>query len=225
MIIELAIFIGFIIPVYFIYAKYSKNKEIYNYFPIFIQEVYNNTSTGMSLVDAVKKSKDVNYGCLSPMIKNMCLQIEWGVPFDKAVKNFGKKVNNSFIDRMVILMDKVSQFSLDIGKNMGEIYDYIALTKKLERERKTELFPQLISLYFIFFVFLGIILIIFNFFIPYFETFEVLEYRNIFIHLVFIESVFLGLTLGKMIENSFVAGLKHMTILCTITFIFVMLLF
>ncbi len=225
MIIELAVFIGFLVPVYLIYTKYSKNKEIYDYFPIFIQEVYNNTSTGMSLVDAVKKSKDVNYGCLTPMIRNMCLQIEWGVPFNKALKSFGKKVNNSFIDRMVILMDKVSQFSQDIGKNMGEIYNYITMTKKLERERKTELFPQLISLYFVFFVFLGIIFIVFNFFIPYFNTVEILEYKNIFIHLVFIESIFLGLTLGKMIDDSFVAGLKHMTILCSVTFIFVMILF
>ncbi|RLJ00750.1 MAG: hypothetical protein DRP06_01270 [Candidatus Aenigmatarchaeota archaeon] len=225
MIVEFAVFIGFMIPVYFIYTKYSKNKEICDYFPIFIQEVYNNTSTGMSLVDAVKKSKNINYGCLTPMIKNMCLQIEWGVPFNHAIKHFGKKVNNSFIDRMVILMDKVSQFSQDIGKNMGEIYDYIALTKRLERERKTELFPQLISLYFVFFVFLGIILIIFNFFIPYFDIVEVIQYKEVFIHLVFIESIFLGLTLGKMIEDSFVAGLKHMTILYTITFIFVMFLF
>ncbi len=225
MIIELAVFIGFLIPVYFIYRRYSKNKEIYDYFPIFIQEVYNNTSTGMSLVDAVKKSKNINYGCLTPFIRNMCLQIEWGVPFEKAIKNFGKKVNNNFIDRLVILMDKVSQFSQDIGKNMGEIYNYVALTKKLERERKTELFPQLISLYFVFFVFLGIIFIVFNFFIPYFETVEILQYKDIFIHLVFIESIFLGLTLGKMIEDSFVSGLKHMIILCTITFIFVMILF
>ena len=225
MIIEFAVFIGIMIPVYLVYKKYLRNKEICDYFPIFIQEVYNNTSTGMSLVDAVKKSKNVNYGCLTPLIRNMCLQIEWGVPFEHAIKNFGKKVNNGFIDRMVILMDKVSQFSFDIGKNMGEIYNYIALTKKLERSRKTELFPQLISLYFVFFVFLGIIFIVFKFFIPYFETVEILEYKNVFIHLVFIESIFLGLTLGKMIENSFVAGLKHMAILCTITFIFVMVIF
>ncbi len=225
MIIEFVVFIGIMIPVYLVYKKYLRNKEICDYFPVFIQEVYNNTSTGMSLVDAVKKSKNVNYGCLTPLIKNMCLQIEWGVPFEHAIKNFGKKVNNGFIDRMVILMDKVSQFSFDIGKNMGEIYNYIALTKKLERSRKTELFPQLISLYFVFFVFLGIIFIVFKFFIPYFETVEILEYKNVFTHLVFIESIFLGLTLGKMIENSFVAGLKHMTILCTITFIFVMVIF
>ncbi len=225
MIVEFAVFIGFIIPVYLIYAKHLKNKKIYDYFPIFIQEVYNNTSMGMSLVDAVKKSKDVNYGYLTPMIRNMCLQIEWGVPFDKAIKNFGKKMNNNFIDRMVILMDKVSQFSLDIGKNMGEIYNYIALTKKLERERKTELFPQLISLYLVFFIFLGIILIVFNFFIPYFKAVEVLEYKNIFIHLIFIESIFLGLTLGKMLEDSFIEGIKHMIILCVVTFIFVVVLF
>ncbi len=203
-----------------IYYNYKKRVGVIKFFPRFFQEIYNNTSSGMSLVEAVRKSKDADYGILTPLIRNMCLQIEWGVPFQVALENFGNRVNNKFIKKVITLTEKVAEFSTDVGKSMKEINEYIFLTKKLERKRSTELFPQLISLYFVFFVFLGIIFVIFTFFIPSFGTVEVLEYKILFQHIIVIEAILSGIVIGKITESSYLAGLKHLMVLLLVSTIF-----
>jgi len=213
-----------VIFISFIYYRFAKKMDIIKSFPRFFQEIYNNTSSGMSLIEAIRKSKEGCYGSLTPLIKNMCLQIEWGVPFVLALKNFRKKANNDFIEKIVTLTEKSSEFSPDISKSMKDIYDYINLTKEFERERRTELFPQLISLYFVFFVFLGIIFVIFNFFIPSFQAIEALEYKIVFQHLIIIESIFSGLVIGKITDGSYITGLKHTIILVFISLIFLFIL-
>jgi flagellar protein FlaJ len=208
-----------------IYYNYLKKKETLEFFPRFFQEIYNNTSSGMSLVEAIRKSKEGNYGRLTPLIRNMCLQIEWGTPFQVALENFGKKVNNKFIKKVITLTERASEFSTDVGKSMKEINEYIFLTDKLGRERSTELFPQLISLYFVFFVFLGIIFVIFSFFIPSFGIINILEYKAIFQNIILIEAVLSGITIGKITENSYLAGFKHLMVLLLVSIIFLFIFF
>ena len=208
---------------FYIYYYYQRKKKVVEYFPKFFQEIHNNTSSGMSLVEAVRKSKDSYYGRLTPLIRNMCYQIEWGVPFSEALRNFSKKLNSPFIDKIVALTEKASEFSPDIGKSIEEINNYILLTRNLEKERSVELFPQLISVYFIFFVFLFIIFILFNFFIPSLGNINVQYYKELFFHLILIEAVITSFMLGKMSENSYIAGMKHLIILlfASLAFLFI----
>ncbi len=208
----------------YFYFKYAKNKEIIEFFPRFFQEIYNNTSSGMSLVESVRKSKEAEYGKLTPFIRNTCLQVEWGVPLYIALRNLGNKMNNKFVSKIIALTEKASEFSPDIGKSMKGINDYVSLSKKLEFKRRTELFPQLISFYLVFFVFLLIIFVVFNLFIPSFGSLNILGYKSIFSHLIIIEAVLSGIVIGKITENSFIAGLKHLIILFSFSIIFIYLL-
>ena len=214
--IEVIIFLSIFGILFYVYYYYQRKREIIEYFPRFFQEVHNNTSSGMSLVEAIRKSKDSYYGRLTPFIRNMCYQIEWGVPFTIALQNFSKKINDNFINKIVVLTEKAAEFSLDIGKSIEEINNYIFLTRKLEKERKVELYPQVISVYFIFFVFLFIIFILFNFFIPSIGTTNIFSYKDIFIHLVIIEAIITSFFLGKISENSYLAGIKHLILLLSV---------
>jgi flagellar protein FlaJ len=212
------IIISFGILFYF-YYKYKKRKEIIEYFPKFFQEVYNNIASGMSLVDAVRKSKEFHYGRLTPFIKNMCSQIEWGIPFQVAIRNFSNKIKDPFINKIVALTEKAFQFSPDIGKSIRDINEYVLLTKELERERYIEIFPQVISIYFIFFVFLFVVFVLFNYFIPPLKA-ETSFYENIFKHLILIEAILTGLVLGKISEGSYLAGIKHLILLSLLSMLF-----
>jgi len=208
---------------FYLYYRYRRKKEIIEYFPRFFQEVYNNIASGMSLIDAVRKSKEFHYGKLTPLIRNMCFQIEWGVPFHIAVRNFSNKIKDPFITKMVALLEKAFQFSPDIGKSVKEINDYILLTKELEKERYAEIFPQIISLYFVFFVFLLIVFVLFNYLLPSLEA-EVSFYKTIFEHLIIIEAVLTGLVLGKISEGSYFAGIKHLILLISFSILFLFVL-
>ncbi len=220
MIKVIIIFVCIFGVLFYVYYRYKRKKEVIEYFPKFFQEIHNNTSSGMSLVEAVRKSKGSYYGRLTPLIRNMCYQIEWGVPFPKALRNFSMKLKNPFVDKIVALTEKASEFSPDIGKSIEEINNYILLTKNLEKERSVELFPQLVSVYFIFFIFLFIIFILFNFFIPSLGEIDVQFYKNLFLHLIIIEAVITSFVLGKISENSYLAGMKHLIILISASFVF-----
>lgn len=203
------------------YYQYQKRRDLLENFPRFFQEVYNNCSSGMTLVKAVKHSKNANYGRLTPAIRNLCLQIEWGVPFPVALRKFGEKVNEPFISRLIDLIDKTSEFSPNLAKSMDEIYNHIILTSELEKERSAALFPQLMSIYLIYFVLLSTIFLLFNFFLPSFGSTDISFYKTIFSQLIIMESVLSGLSIGKIAEGSFKAGIKHTLILLFIGIFFI----
>jgi len=212
------------IVLFYIYNNYSRKKEIIEYFPKFFQEVYNCTSSGMSLIEAIRKSKNSYYGRLTPLIRNMCSQIEWGIPFSNALRNFSNKINDSFVNKVVTLTEKAANFSPDISKSIKDVNDYVTLTIDLERERSLELFPQVVSIYFVFFVFLFIIYILFNFFITTFEAVEILFYKEVFKHLIIIEAILAGLVLGKISEDSYLAGVKHLIFLLSFSIVFILII-
>jgi flagellar protein FlaJ len=210
-------------PLGYNYYRYLKRKDIIDNFPRFFQEVHNNCSSGMTLVKAVRHSKYANYGSLTPAIRNLCLQIEWGVPFPLALRQFGKKINDSYISGLIDLVDKASVFSPNLGKSMDDIYSHIVLAREIEKERSASLFPQLMSLYIIFFVLLATVFVLFGFFIPSFGVENLAFYKTIFSHLIIIEAVLSGLVAGKIAEGSFKAGIKHSLILLFVGICFIYL--
>lgn len=203
------------------YHTYQRKKALLENIPRFFQEIYNNCASGMSLVKAIKKSKNVDYGYLTPSIKNLCTQIEWGVPFPVALKKFGRKINDPFVSNIISLVNKASEFSPNIANSMEDIYKQVVLTQELERERSSSLFPQLISLYLVFFVILATVYVLFQFFIPSFGNVNIAEYKTIFSHLIFIEAILSGLVIGRVAEGSFKAGVKHMIILLFVGIFFI----
>jgi flagellar protein FlaJ len=204
-----------------IYRRHLIKKDIVDNFPRFFQELHNNCASGMTLVAAVRQCKNADYGRLTPLIKNLCLQIEWGVPFPAALRNFGKKIDDDYITGIVNLVEKAASFSPNVGQSMDEIYRHIALTRALEKERSAALFPQLISTYLIFFVLLGTIYMIFRFFLPSFGGGNIGLFKGLFSHLVIIESLLAGLAVGKIVDGSFKAGIKHALVLLCIGICFI----
>ncbi|MGC9310893.1 MAG: type II secretion system F family protein, partial [Candidatus Aenigmatarchaeota archaeon] len=143
------------------------------------------------------------------------------VPFPVALRNFARKMNDPFIDNMINLVEKAAEFSPDLGSSMDEIYNYIELTRELERERSTLLFPQLISLYMVYFVLLATVYIVFRFFVPSFGAGDIGAYKALFGHLIIVESLLAGFSTGRIIENTFTSGIKHALILLCIGICFI----
>lgn len=72
------------------YVKYQQSKEIEERLPDFLSDVARNIKSGMTLIQAIKSTKNVNYGALSPYVKKVVNQVDWGLPFDKALMNLSK---------------------------------------------------------------------------------------------------------------------------------------
>ncbi|MFQ6020769.1 MAG: type II secretion system F family protein [Candidatus Aenigmatarchaeota archaeon] len=217
------------------YIKYHEQREIEERFPDFLRDVSGNIKAGMTLPQAIKATKETDYGALTRHVKRIIMQVDWGVPFDKILKKFSKD-STSFIKRTVSTIIETHKG----GGNIAEIFDNIGKSSyevnKINKERISTIYTQMVTGYVIFFVFIGVLIALQKFLIPSLSVISSPElgfidvsvlsaiYTDIFQWLILIQGFFSGLVIGKMAEGSMIAGLKHCLALMFIGFtIFVFL--
>ena len=175
----------------------------------------------------IKSISDNDYGHLSPYVKKLDAQLDWGVPFDKAFLKFSKSTKSKLIGRIASTIIESHRF----GGNLTDIFDAISSVsveiERLREERKLYIHSQLITGYIIFFVFLVVIIGLQKFLVPTLTEVSVgeivtspkeieSEYNTIFRNLIIMQGLFAGLVIGKMSEGTFIAGFKHSVVLSVI---------
>jgi len=174
----------------------------------------------MTLPQAVKSVSKNDYGHLSPYIKKLDAQLDWGIPFDNALLKFSKITGSKLIGRVTSTIIESHRF----GGNLTDIFESISSTsieiERLREERKLYINSQLITGYVIFFVFLLVIIGLQRFLVPSLTDVTVgeltatpeeiqVQYSEIFRNLVILQGLFAGLVIGKMSEGAIVGGIKH----------------
>jgi len=230
----IAVFI-FAFPVVMIrYSIYKRYKEIEELFPVFLRDFVQAVRGGMTVPHAIKAVARNDYKALSPHVKKMAIQIDWGIPIEKVLVNFSKRVRSKLITRIVSSVRESHRF----GGNLADTFEALSNTavevERLREERRLYLHSQMITGYIIFFVFLAVIIALEKFLVPSFKEASataligagvtgetsavsqeelVAEYKTIFQNLILIQGFFAGLAVGKMAEGAMVAGLKHSMIM------------
>ncbi len=217
--------IMFIVPVALTrYYEMWKIKAAEDYFPQYMRDLVEVIRSGMTLPQAVKAVSRNDYGHLSPHVKKLDAQLDWGIPFDKALLRFSKSTGSKLVGRMTSTIIESHRF----GGNLTDIFDSISSTsieiERLREERKLYINSQLITGYVIFFVFLLVIIGLQRFLVPSLTGIEVgematapeeieVQYAEIFRNLVILQGLFAGLVIGKMAEGVVVGGIKHSLVL------------
>jgi len=210
-------------PVTMEYMKYNKMKDVENNLPNFLRDAAGNIDAGMTLPQAITSLKDVDYGDLSPFVKRMIVQIDWGIPFEDVLEEFAED-NSLLVKRTVSTIietysggGNISEVLRSVGNSMNEV-------NMLRKERYSDIYSQMITGYLIFFIFLGILISLQKFFLPSLTAISSPElgitgtgvitmYTGMFQWLILIQGFFSGLVIGKMAEGNLTAGLKHCLIL------------
>lgn len=212
------------------YREYKRKKEIERRFTDFLRDVVQNTRAGMSLPQSIKSTTKNDYGPLTPYVKTMGYQIDWGLPFEEILEKFANNVESQVLRRTVSTIRETHRSGGNISDVLEAVSESILQIEKIRKERKSQIYGQILTGYTIFFVFLGIIVGLQLFLIPSFtrttglggvmEKAKVEDlqslYRTMFEHLIVIQGVFSGLAIGKMAEGSIVGGLKHSVALTAI---------
>jgi flagellar protein FlaJ len=213
--------IMFIVPIALIrYYEIWKIKAAEDYFPQYMRDLVESIRSGMTLPQAVKSVSGNDYGHLSPHVKRLNAQLDWGIPFDKALLNFSKSTGSKLIGRITSTIIESHRF----GGNLTDILDSISSTsieiERLREERRLYINSQLMTGYVIFFVFLIVIIGLQKFLVPTLTEVTVGEittapkevgaqYGEIFRNLIILQGLFAGLVIGKMSEGAIVGGIKH----------------
>ncbi len=213
-------------PVMSLYARYRTKKEMENQFISFIMDLSDSIDSGMTLPMALEHCSKRDYLSLSKHINNMVAQVNWGVPFRKALGNFAKETRSRDIHRAVSTIIETYKIGGKVSDTLNSVRKSMTTINKLNAERSASVYSQVVTSYMIFFIFIFIMVVIQVFILPVLAPDRLSgvafsdatplspgEYSQIFTMFIIIQGFFAGLATGKMAEGSIPAGLKHSVIL------------
>src|SRR3989344_2880381 len=79
------------IPLLFRYSEFKKVRKIEEIFPRYLNDIAENISAGMTLPQPIRATGHIDYGMLSPYVKEMAAKVTWGITFEKIMEDFAKK--------------------------------------------------------------------------------------------------------------------------------------
>jgi flagellar protein FlaJ len=227
--------IAVIPPVWILYVRYKVSKEIEQQFIVFIKDLTESINSGMTLPMALEHCSKRNYMSLSSYINDLASQIDWGVPFRKAFKIFGKKTQSATIKRAVSTIIETYEIGGKISDTLNAISESLTTIDRIKKERAASVHAQIVTSYLIFFSFIFILVILQMFLIPALspgeipgiatspmkaQTPSIEMYSSWFINFIIVQGFFSGLATGKMAEGSIIAGFKHSILLIVIGYTF-----
>ena len=167
--IDYAIFamLGLLIPYgFYMSARERETREIEMRLPDFLRDVAEAGRFGMTLADAIVVASSGRYGRLTPEIKKMAAQIEWGVPASEAIRLFSERVKTPLVNRMSSIIMKAN----DAGGNVADVLTMVSHDAKetilTQEERGVEMQTYVLVVYIAFFVFIATIIILQGQFLP-----------------------------------------------------------
>ena len=203
------------------YLEYRWQKSIDEHLPDLFRSIVQAQQTGMPLPQALEEASKRNYGPLTAELRKMVNQMSWGLSFEEAFQEFGKRVDTALVQRTVPLIIEASQSGGHVEKVFAPMERFIQSTLNMEKERKAQTRPYIAIIYVAFFVFIFTIVLLFKtFFVKMgdspiigFSALTSEEAWRIFFHMSLMQAFFGGLVAGKMGEGTVSAGLKHSVIL------------
>ena len=154
-------------PYAFYDSKKNKTREaVEKRIPDFLRDVAEAGRFGMTLADAIVVASTGRYGKLTPEIKKMAAQIQWGVTASEALRLFAERMDTALVNRVVASVIKSS----DAGGSVADVLTMVAHDtheeQLMQAEREIEMSTYLAVIYISYFVFLVTIIILNVTFLP-----------------------------------------------------------
>ncbi len=154
---------------FYMSTKEREIKEIETRLPDFLRDVAEAGRFGMTLADAIVVASSGRYGRLTPEIKKMAAQIEWGVPATEAIRLFSERVKTPLVTRMASIIMKAN----DAGGNVADVLSMVSHDAKetilTQEERGVTMQTYVLVIYIAYFVFIATIIILQGQFLPKME--------------------------------------------------------
>ena len=238
--------LSMILPFWLDVMKENKrHKEMEEKFLEFVRAITDSVKAGIPIPRAIKEVSTADYGALTPFVRKLAHQIEWGIPLREAFSRFAKNTENRVIKRSMSIVIEAEQSGGNIQDVLIAVTNSVIQIKKIKEERRANAFSQLIQGYFVFFIFIGIMIILQVYLLPqlseisstvltgiqsgittgFFEgdpsaTGEaVINFNTIFTGMIVIQGFFAGLMVGKFAEGELKAGLRHSLILAVLGYL------
>jgi archaeal flagellar protein FlaJ len=135
-------------------------REIEERLPDFLRDVAEGGRFGMTLAKSIVSASKGKYGKLTPEIRRMASQIQWGVSATEALALFSERVQTPLVNRTAALIIKAST----AGGNVADVLELVATDTKdmhlIQKERRASMAAYTSVIYIAFGVFLVTVLIL-----------------------------------------------------------------
>ncbi|MBI4154744.1 type II secretion system F family protein [Candidatus Woesearchaeota archaeon] len=223
-----------------IFKEFSRQKEMEDKFLEFTRNLVASINSGIPIPRAILNVSTSDYGSLTPYIKKLAYQIEWGIPINEALKTFANDTYNKVIARSVSIIIEAEESGGDISSVLESVSESVQIIKKMRAERKSTAFTQIVQGYIVFFIFISIMLVLqtklfsqISFLGQEFKTagFSVgglvsgtgqsIELDRPFFFLVLVQGIFTGIMIGKFSEGTLKNGFFHALIITIIAILII----
>jgi flagellar protein FlaJ len=164
-------FIIFSTFAFFEYEHYRQWKEMEEKLPIFLHDLTENLSSGISLPRAIKVVSKNDYGSLNVLVKYLANQISWNVPIHKVLDRAAEKYKKN---KKISTALKILREAYISGGNtvavLTTLSESLEMLQQIERERKSILNQYTLMIYAISFIFLGVVVMISKLLLPIFAN-------------------------------------------------------
>jgi flagellar protein FlaJ len=207
--------------------RYQKMKEVHDIeakFPDFLKGIASNIETGMTLTQAIRTLSKSDYGPLTPHIRDMAAKLDWGINFEVVLEKFADSVGSVSIKRSVKTINETHRSGGYIGTVLEAVADSQGIIERIKKEKSSSIYAQMVNGYVIFIVFLITMYGLSKFLVPAFQYQQgsgemAILYKTIFMHLIIIQGLFAGISIGKMAEGSVFAGVKHAVVMISVGYV------
>ncbi|MGB9963378.1 type II secretion system F family protein [Halobacterium hubeiense] len=213
--------------------------------PDFLDRFASTNEAGMPVVQSFGRVVGSDLGALSTELERTWADVQWGARIEHALGRFRDRTDTPAISRVVTLTTNAMHASGDLGPVLRIAANEAKATRRLERDRRSELLTYLVVTYIAFFVFLAIIVALDVIFIPNIPVVEAAAptdqvpggggtgafsrtanltqatkdaYSLVFFHTGLVQAVCSGLVAGQMGQGSVKAGAKHATVMLALAY-------
>jgi len=213
------------------FKETKRQKEIELKFLEFIRSLLGSVRSGVNISQAILNVASADYGSLTPYVKKLAHQIEWGFPLHQALNTFAKDTGNEIVERSIKIIIQAERSGGDTASVLDSVTGSTYEIKKVKEEQKTSSYSQTVQGYIIFFVFIATMLVLQVYLIPKMADIgqeisggiggmgilgsagaaaaSSLDLGTVVIVTIIVQGLFAGLMLGKFAENDFRSGVKH----------------
>ncbi|MGO8807037.1 MAG: type II secretion system F family protein [Candidatus Bathyarchaeia archaeon] len=196
--------------------------------PEFLRDLATAQRTGIPLQIALEHASKRMYGPLTDELKILVAHMSWGMNFNEALTEFANRLELPLVSKATVLINEAGKHGGDLCDIFNSTAKYLENMNSWSEKRRVQTFPYIAIFYFSVFMFLFIIIVISNMmFAPLAHTTTGTSFikpiltqaqsRRLFLHASLLEALFGGLIAGKINEDSFLDGLKHVAILAIAT--------
>jgi archaeal flagellar protein FlaJ len=219
-----------------------KQQEVEEKFLEFVRALSNSVKAGIPIPKAILMVSTADYGSLTPYVKKLAKQLEWGFPLRQALITFAKDTNNKLIRKAITIVIEAEKGGGNIQEVLSTVTVSVLQIKKIKEERKAMIFSQILQGYIVFFIFIAIMIVLSLYLLPQLEGMggmvvgnvmggsissvgsesvptQTINFDIIFTGLILIQGLFAGLMLGKFSEGELKHGIKHSLILMLVGYL------